>query len=301
MKYIISVDLGSSNIKSIVLKIENDVITVVGKDKFPISGFDANAFFTFNDLLNKIYKKYNLKKIDIEKIIWTGTGSSFIDTKKLDNSLIDVDGIIIINEFDAIGYGGVLLSRVEEGIVVSIGTGTAIVYSNLEKSIHIGGTGLGGGAFVGLGVRFLENESCRNFKKIVDFAKSGNTKNVDLTIGDINSGAIDNMTKDVTAANFAAINKTSTDADYVAGIANMILENICLIAHYLKINVIKENNLDDLPIIFIGTMPMEDYIKNIIMSISNFTKDEYKFVDNSDFAIAIGAYEYYMLRERKVI
>ena len=91
----------------------------------------------------------------------------------------------------------------------------------------------------------------------------------------------------------------------------MILENICLIAHYLKVitietndklkNIILEDSEKDLPIIFIGTLPTEEYIQNIIKSISNFTKDKYLFVDNSDYAIAIGAYEYYMLRERKVI
>ena len=32
---------------------------------------------------------------------------------------------------------------------------------------------------------------------------------------------------------------------------------------------------------------------------SDITKDEYVFVDNADYAIAIGAYEYYLLRYRK--
>lgn len=289
MKYIISTDLGSTNYKAIIMKIENDNISIVGKVKERDKDF---ALFILD-----ILHTYSIKKDDIEKIVVTGTGASY-----LGDSVYDID-MVKVDEFDAIGYGGVILAKLEEGLVVSVGTGTAFVYSNLVKNEHIGGTGLGGGTFVGLGRRFLDNKDSKNydtapnFKELIEMAKKGDHTNVDLTIGDISAKDIDDMSNDITAANFAALNKKADDNDYVAGIVNMILETIALMAKLYKKNLKNA----DMPIIFVGTMVTDEFIHDRLKKIGEFTKDKYVFVDYADFAIAIGAYEYYLLRLRKVV
>lgn len=285
--YIISVDLGSSNFKAIVMKIDGDNISVVCKYK--------SKSFDFGKFISEIIEKFSIDKTKIEKIVATGTGSSYISDK-----FENID-IVKVAEFDAIGFGGLILSHLEEGIVASIGTGTAFIYSNLIENKHLGGTGLGGGALVGLGKRLLTKDfnndgkevvSC--FQKVIDMAKHGNTKNVDLTIGDISKNDIGSLTKDITAANFAAIYKKASDSDYAAGVINMILENIILQANLY--------NTKKLPIVLIGTMVSDPYIKDCIRNVCKYCgpESDFRFVDESEYAIAIGAYEYYLLRLRLV-
>ena len=288
--YIISVDLGSSNFKAIIMKIDNDDISFQGKIKHKITDFPS----FFDDII----RNYDIDKKDIEVIVATGTGASYL--------LDSYEGInvIKISEFDAIGYGGLILAKKEKGIVVSIGTGTALVYSDFDKNKHIGGTGIGGGTLVGLGKRLINknelniSDGTSLFMKLIEYAKKGDRRNVDLWISDINKENIDNLTTDITASNFAAIDKIANDYDIASGIVNMILETISLLVSIHKKNVEKDIK-EDLPVIFIGTMVTDDFVKERLIEISEFTKDTWTFIDDADFAIAIGSYEYYLLRMRK--
>ena len=200
--YTLSFDFGSTNIKYLVFSItenrEETNIKLVGKGRSAVTDF---ALFIYD-----ILKEYHIDIKHIDKIVVTGTGSSFLGN--------DFEGVEIIkvDEFDAIAYGGLLLSKLEAGNIVSIGTGTTIIYSDLHEVKRLGGTGLGGGTLVGLGSAILsdignDKREITNFMTLIDMAKKGNKSNVDLIIGDINKGNIGNMTSDITAANFAATNK----------------------------------------------------------------------------------------------
>lgn len=283
--YTLVFDFGSTNFKYLVLRIaENEKeanIEVIGKGRSIATDF---ALFIF-----EIIKKYNIDLEDIEKILATGTGSSYLSDR------FEGIEIIKIDEFNAIAYGGIVLSKLEKGNIVSIGTGTTIVYSDLEKVERVGGTGLGGGALVGLGSAILSNvelgdKEITNFKTLIDMAKKGDKSNVDLMIGDISKDNIGNMTSDITAANFAAVQKKANKNDYIAALLNMILENIMLI-----IKSINNNK----PSVFIGTMVADDYVKECIKKIAEYTKNEVAFVDDAEYAIVIGAWEYYLLKIRK--
>lgn len=283
--YTLVFDFGSTNFKYLVLRIaENEKeanIEVIGKGRSIATDF---ALFIF-----EIIKKYNIDLEDIEKILATGTGSSYLSDR------FEGIEIIKIDEFNAIAYGGIVLSKLEKGNIVSIGTGTTIVYSDLEKVERVGGTGLGGGALVGLGSAILSNvelgdKEITNFKTLIDMAKKGDKSNVDLMIGDISKDNIGNMTSDITAANFAAVQKKANKNDYIAALLNMILENIMLI-----IKSINNNK----PSVFIGTMVADDYVKECIKKIAEYTKNEVVFVDDAEYAIVIGAWEYYLLKIRK--
>lgn len=284
--YILSCDFGSSNNKAIVLKIEennsNGTIDLIGKKK-SIANVNQEKF------IDEVIDIYNIELQDIEIIIATGTGSTYLED--------EYKGVKIfkVREFDAIGYGGIVLSKLDEAIITSIGTGTAFVYSNLDKIEHLGGTGLGGGTLLGLGRKVLGN-SALNFQQIIDIAKKGSTSNVDLQIKDINKTNIDNLTMDITAANFAGICKKFNDNDFVAGIVNMIIENVSLLGQ--AYNTIFSNSGKRLPIVFIGTMVEDKYIQDCIKKFALFTKEEVYFVTESAYAISIGAYEYYMLKYR---
>lgn len=283
--YTLVFDFGSTNFKYLVLKIaENDEeanIEIIGKGRSIATDF---AIFIY-----EIIKKYNIDIKNIEKILATGTGSSYLEDRFEEIEIIKID------EFNAVAYGGIVLSKLGKGNIVSIGTGTTIVYSDLEKVERIGGTGLGGGTLVGLGSAILSNVECgdkevTNFKTLIDMAKNGDKSNVDLMIGDISKNNIGNMTSDITAANFAATQKKANKNDYIAALLNMILENIMLIIKSI-------NNKQ--PSVFIGTMVADNYVKDCIKKIAEYTKNEVVFVEDAEYAIVIGAWEYYLLKLRK--
>jgi type II pantothenate kinase len=283
--YTLVFDFGSTNFKYLVLKIaeteKETNIEIIGKGRSIATDF---ALFIY-----EIIKKYNIDIKNIEKILATGTGSSYLEDRFEEIEIVKID------EFNAIAYGGLILSKLDKGNIVSIGTGTTIVYSDLEKVERIGGTGLGGGTLVGLGSAILsnlesDNKEITNFKTLIDMAKKGDKSHVDLMIGDISKNNIGNMTSNITAANFAALQKKANKNDYIAAALNMILENIMLIIKSI-------NNKQ--PSVFIGTMVVDDYVKNCIKKIAEYTKNEVIFVDDAEYAIVIGAWEYYLLKIRK--
>ena len=283
--YTLVFDFGSTNFKYLILKITDDEkeanIEIIGKGRSIATDF---AIFIY-----EILNKYNIDKSRIEKILATGTGSSYLEDKFEEIEIIKID------EFNAIAYGGLLLSKLDKGNVVSIGTGTTIVYSDLEKVERIGGTGLGGGTLVGLGSAILSDvekdvKEVINFKTLIEMAKLGDRSNVDLMIGDISKNDIGNMTSDITAANFAAIQKNANKNDYIAATLNLILESIMLIIKSI------DNKQTS---VFIGTMVSDEHVRNRIKEISKYTGNEVVFVDDAEYAIVIGAWEYYLLRIRK--
>lgn len=283
--YTLALDFGSTNFKYLILKVsENEKetnIEVFGKGRDVVTDF---ALFISN-----ILKQYNIKEKDVDKIIATGTGSSY-----LENNFHNIE-IVKVDEFNAIAYGGLILSRLEKANVVSIGTGTTIVYSDLKIVKRIGGTGLGGGTLVGLGSAILSDignkeREITNFKTLIDMAKNGDKSNVDLMIGDINKGNIGNMTSDITAANFAATNKKANKYDHISAALNMILENISLLVKAV---------CNDEPVVYIGTMVSDEYVRECLYKIADYTGSKIMFVDDSEYAIVIGAWEYYLLNIRK--
>lgn len=281
--YILSFDLGTTNNKVVVMKIDNDKISIVGTKR------DYSS--KFYEYLKTIYNYFNILPKDTEVIIATGTGSSYIE-----NSYDNVK-VIKIKEFDAIAYGGLILSKKEKAIVVSIGTGTVILKSDMNETTYLGGTGLGGGTIVGLGKLLIDSSYTKTldisgeyFKRIMELSENGSHKNVDLLIKDISKEEIGCLTNDITAANFAAINKKANINDYASAIINLVIENILLL--------IKSYNIEKLPVVIIGTICSYDVIRKRINELKDFMGNEYYFIDYSDYAIAIGAYEYYLLRMR---
>ncbi len=281
--YIFSLDIGSTNIKAIILEIKDD-----GKEeKINLIGKVRKKNTDFALFISELFDEYSIKKELVENIIVTGTGASFLDDTYEGIKIIKVD------EFDAIGYGGLLLSNINEAIVVSIGTGTTIIRSNLYKNERLTGTGLGGGTFVGLSNAILQNRLVNNnvktFNELIEMAKLGNRKNTDLLIGDISKSAIGDMSFDITAANFAGTNKTFSENDLIASVANMIIENISLIVKGVN---------KELPVIYIGTFVSDEYIMNRFKELSEYIGNNVVFINDAAFAISIGAWEYYLLKLR---
>src|SRR6056297_3651980 len=116
---ILGIDIGGSTTDIVSLQ-DNEIF-----DLFTVEASDPTT--SAYGALGKMLTKNQLNIIDINKIAITGVGSSYIDSTIFGINTIKID------EFDAIGLGGSFLSGINNGLVVSLGTGTAMVNVNGKK------------------------------------------------------------------------------------------------------------------------------------------------------------------------
>ena len=176
MGYIIGIDVGGSTTKIVGIR-DGEITSMINvKADDPVT----SAYGAFGKFLNE----NDLKIADIDKVMFTGVGSSFLKDELYGIKCEKVD------EFLAIGLGGKYLSGLDKALIVSMGTGTAYISVVGDKIMHEGGTGVGGGTLLGLANKMI---GVRTFDNIIELAEKGDIKNVNLTIGDISKNKISNM------------------------------------------------------------------------------------------------------------
>ncbi|MBE6637843.1 MAG: type II pantothenate kinase [Ruminococcaceae bacterium] len=174
--------------------------------------------------LGKFTSANSFSLSDIKEIKVTGVGSSF-----LGNELYGCP-CRHVGEFPSVGKGGLYLSGLSRAIIVSMGTGTAIVRAENNTCEYLGGTGVGGGTLMGLSRMMLGID---NIEHLVALAKDGDLTNVDLRVSDIakQDGKL-GLSADMTAANFGKLNDIATRADTALGLFNMVYETIGMMAYF---------------------------------------------------------------------
>ncbi len=209
---IVGIDIGGSTTDAVIL--DNGgvhVVTIEAND--PVAAA-AGA-------LGKLVESYNLPLNEIACVAATGAGS-----RALSDTLFGRP-VVKVNEFTAIGIGGTSLAGVDEALVVSLGTGTAIVSVKGDKIEHVSGTGLGGGTLRGLSRHMLGVSSLETLEAM---AARGDLSRVDLTVRDIAGGAIGDLPPGTTAANFGKITADATSEDKALAIMNMIVEVVSVLS-----------------------------------------------------------------------
>lgn len=209
----IGIDIGGSTTK--IVGFQNgkiiDPLTVEANDPIASASGALGKFLSVN--------KLSLSNID--QVIMTGVGASFIND--------DLLGLPVekIEEFKALGYGGLFLSGLSKAIIVSMGTGTAFVKANESCIQHLGGTGVGGGTILGLSKTMV---NLTNFENIIETARTGKPDHVDLSIGDISRAEIGNLPSTITASNFGKMNDQATKNDITRGILTMVFQVVGMLA-----------------------------------------------------------------------
>ena len=199
---IVGIDIGGSTTDAVILD-NGDVHVVTIEANDPIAAA-AGA-------LGKLVESYDIPLEKIDHVAATGAGS-----RALTATL-----------FSAIGIGGTSLAKKDRALVVSLGTGTAIVSVNGAKIDHVSGTGLGGGTLRGLSKHML---GVSTFETLEKLAERGDLSRVDLTVRDIAGGAIGGLPPGTTASNFGKISADATAEDKALAIMNMIVEVISVLA-----------------------------------------------------------------------
>ena len=219
MSVIIGIDVGGSTTKIVGFRTDGGKRELIEpqfvRANDPITA-TYGAFGKFTD-------ENRLSIKDIDKVMMTGVGSSFVKR--------DLYGLecVRVPEFNGIGLGGLYLSSLSDALVVSMGTGTAIVHAGIDgKMNYLGGTGVGGGTLVGLSKLLLSAETIEH---IEEYAETGNIANVDLRIKDITAkGENNGLVDDLTAANFGNLSDIATKEDLALGIMNMVYETVGMVS-----------------------------------------------------------------------
>ena len=218
MSVVVGIDVGGSTTKIVAFREKEDgtrelIAPQLVRANDPLTAI-YGAFGKFTD-------ENRLPMSDISKIMMTGVGSSYVK-----RNLYGLD-CRRVEEFDSIGMGGLYLSGLSEALVVSMGTGTAIVHAKLGGEMrYLGGTGVGGGTLMGLSKLLTGAESIDH---IAAYADEGDLQNIDLRIKDITATeSLTALSREMTAANFGNVSDMATKADIERGIMNLVFETVAM-------------------------------------------------------------------------
>ena len=263
---IIGIDIGSTTTKAV--SIEN------GKLLNKIKTKAQDEVTAATGALGKIVSENNIKIDSIEKIFITGAGSSKIKT--------DIFGISTskVNEIEAIGIGGMYLSKLDNIIITNIGTGTVIIEAGKKEIIHFGGSGVGGGTILGLAKKLLQKTE---FSDIMELAKTGALNHVDLLLGDITDTSISFLNPESTASNFAKMLDTATPEDIALAIINMVYQVIGV----LSVFAARARNTKR--VVVTGNGSKNPIGQKVFAAISDMYKIEFIYPEYPEYTTAIGA------------
>lgn len=269
MGIILGIDVGGSTTKIVGMRADRTLISTM-----MVKAYDQLT--SLYGALGNFMDTNRLPLSDVERIYITGVGSSYLTG--------DIYGIPThrVEEFSAIGKGGLWLSGLEQAIVISMGTGTAFVQADNNGYTHIGGSGVGGGTLLGLGCRLT---SADGFDSLCRLADSGSLKNVDLTIGAISKQNISTLNSEITAANFANLNSLTTENDIALGLVNMVLQTIFTLGVFAA----RATSIPDGPIILIGSLTDLKQIDSTRKAFSALYPNKFILPPHAAFATAIGA------------
>ena len=277
MNVIIGIDVGGSTTK-IVGYYENGKL--IGRQRVEAADPLTSAYGALGKFINE--NKLNLTQV--KQIVLTGVGASLF--KK------DIYGIATcqVDEFQAIGLGGLALSKKTEALVISMGTGTAFVRADKKKIEHIGGSGVGGGTVLGLGGRLC---NARSFDTVVDLAEKGNLKKVDLNIADISKSDISTLTADVTASNFGKMADGLKPEDLASGVLNMGFQTIGMMAVF----ACSKDSIKN--VVVTGTLSTVPSAKALFKQVERLYNIKFIIPQHSIYATATGAALSYIYKNGK--
>lgn len=271
MGIVIGIDVGGSTTKIVGFRHEG------GKKELmsPLFVRATDPITSIYGAFGKFVDANGLALSDIDRVRMSGVGSTYV-TKPIYSLRCDT-----VPEFRATGLGGLYLSGLSRALVVSMGTGTALVYSEEGKEPeYLGGTGVGGGTLLGLSKKLLGLEDIEHIQQL---AKDGDLSKIDLRIGDITKKDPSLTMPDfMTASNFGKVSDIATGADIALGIINMVFETIGMIALFAA----RGKDIKD--IVLTGNLTVVEQAKPVFDTLSSMFGVDFIIPENAQFGTVIG-------------
>lgn len=266
---IVGVDIGASTTKAAALEQSH----VMGLESARTRGGRESVQTILSEILSATGRRHK----DIERIAVSGGGA-----RSIGDTILGLPAIRV-GEIEAIGLGGLTLSGKERALIVSMGTGTALVIASEEgkKIQHIGGTGVGGGTIDGLSRWMLDTDE---FEVIEMMATRGNADKVDLTVADIAGGPVGIVPGDATASNFGRLTVDADRNDVAAAIFNMVSQAIGVIT----VMAARAYHLEE-DVVLVGKLIQSKKITELMYDVARIFKIGICIPRNGEYCVAIGA------------
>lgn len=268
MKYVIGIDIGGSMTK--ICAFDENACLIE-----PLSVRAGDPLASFYGAFGKFTQQNRISLSDISRLAITGVGSSFVDSAPYG---LEVEHI---SEFEAVGRGGLYLSGLSDALVVSMGTGTAMVRATGSDFRYLGGTGVGGGTLSGLAKQILNMDTVSH---VCELAREGDLSKIDLRISDMTQkNIIPTLPTETTAANFGKLSDLATPADRAKGIVNLVFETIGMMAVFAA----RGEGVHD--IVLTGRLAEEQEAKSIFEKLSDMFRLNFIIPAHARYGTVIGA------------
>ena len=274
-KIVIGIDVGISTTKIVGLR--------GGKVVSPIRITAIDPVTSLYGAFGKYLHDNNIQLTEVEHVMLTGVGSAYVKN--------DVYGVSTskTDEFVADALGARYESKLEQAIVVSMGTGTSFVMCHGEDMRHIGGIGIGGGTLMGLS-RIMLNTG--DIKQVAALAMQGDVSHVHLRIGDISPNPLPGLPMNATASLFAHAKNDAAKEDIAAGLISMVLQSIGSAA------VLAAQGTDCRDMVLIGNLSLLPQCKDVFPPLEKLYNVRFHIPKYSEFCTAIGAALAYYRHEK---
>ncbi|MDD7676014.1 MAG: BadF/BadG/BcrA/BcrD ATPase family protein [Eubacteriales bacterium] len=275
MQNVIGIDVGGSTTKIVGFRKDGVRIEMIQPQFVRAADPITSVYGAFG----RFTSQNGLELSDIDCVMMTGVGSTFVQ-----KPIYSLD-CRAVSEFSSVGLGGLYLSGLDEAIVVSMGTGTALIHATHRggetKTEYLGGTGVGGGTLIGLSRKILGVDTIEHIEQLCE---GGDLNKIDLRIKDISDNSLfPSVNHELTASNFGKLSDIAGKHDIALGIANMVAETIAMVSIFAA----RGHGLRD--IVLTGNLSCVSPVRKIIMGLSESFGVNFVCPDNAQFATVIGA------------
>jgi type II pantothenate kinase len=209
-----AIDFGITNIDAILRRDGELIHTCLPTGPGPLAD-------QFAAVLQSLYASSNCP---VERVAVTGGRY-----RSLPKRIGEVE-LVKVSEVSAIGRGGLYLAGMDEALVVSAGSGTAMVAARRATATHVTGSAVGGGTLQGLGRLLLGTPDAIEIDRL---AMLGNANAADLTLVEAVGSAVGKLPVDANAVNFGRLATEEVHLsrpDLAAGLVRLVGQVIAVIA-----------------------------------------------------------------------
>lgn len=272
MRTVIGIDVGGSTTKIVGFREKADRRELLD----PMFVRATDPITSIYGAFGKFTSQSGLALSDIDRVMVTGVGSTYITAPLYGLRCFRVP------EFSCVGKGGLYLSGLDEAVVVSMGTGTALIHATRDGVCdYLGGTGVGGGTLLGLSKKLLGMD---NIAHIEQLCETGDLSKVDLRVSEMSDSRFFTEIKhDLTASNFGNVSDLANRHDLALGIANMVSETIAMIAIFAARSFKLRN------IVLTGNLTTMKPVRNVFGSLEGHFDVDFMIPNNAQFGTVIGA------------
>ena len=274
---VIGIDVGGSTTKIVGFREgASDAVTLID----PLFVRATDPITSIYGAFGRFTMENGLSLGDIDRVMMTGVGSSYMSSP-----IYSLD-CRAVPEFSGVGLGGLYLSGLKEAIIVSMGTGTALVHARRREDggtdiDYLGGTGVGGGTLLGLTRRMLGVDTVEHIEQLCE---GGDLSRVDLTIKDISrNDQFPGVNYNLTAANFGKLSDLADSHDIALGLANMVAETIAMMAVFAA----RGHGVRD--IVLTGNLTTLSPIRRVFEGLQDTFGVNFLIPENAQFGTVIGA------------